>query len=78
MYLFLSELCKGIDPFSPPLLSFEWLNGKGFFYFSTALMKSLLGMGEVFSLQLALPSLPLGWQVSSGKNQAEQISLVVY
>lgn len=71
MCLFLSELCEGIDPFSPQFFSFEWLNGKGFFYFSTVLMKSLLGMGEVFSLQLALPGLPLGWQVSLGKNQAK-------
>lgn len=30
---FLSELCKGIDPFSPQFFSSEWLNGKGFFFF---------------------------------------------
>lgn len=47
MYLFFSELCKGIGTFSPRLFSFEHLNEKGFF---AALINLLLEMGKVFSI----------------------------
>lgn len=46
MCLFLSELCKGIDPFSPQFFSFEWLNGKGFFLFFHSANEVITGNGR--------------------------------